>query len=284
MSGQQGKKALPTIAPSTSGDRLFRVLGTMVRPTYNAIASIKIEGRENLPQKGGYIVVANHTTEVDPITVAYAPFISGALPRFLAKDSLFRAPVLGWLMCKMAHIPVIRGSVDARKSLITARSVVEAGGAVVIFPEGTTTHDPDTWPMQARTGAARLALATGAPVIPVAHWGDEQILSYEYVDGPDGKKKEKRKVSLWPRKTVHVKIGQPMNIAALVDDPSPQAKRTRTELNIVTEAMMDEITALLAHIRGEQAPKGRWNPKTKRRELPGETTGVTGTLGEPDEN
>ena len=155
---------------------------------------------------------------------------------------------------------------------------------MVIFPEGTTTHDPDTWPMQARTGAARLALATGAPVIPVAHWGDEQILSYEYVDGPDGKKKEKRKVSLWPRKTVHVKIGQPMNIAALVDDPSPQAKRTRTELNIVTEAMMDEITALLAHIRGEQAPKGRWNPKTKRRELPGETTGVTGTLGEPDEN
>lgn len=284
MSGQQGKKALPVIVPTQGGDLLFKVLGNLVRPTYHAIASLKIEGQQNLPRSGGYIMVANHTTEVDPITVAYAPFIDGVLPRFLAKDSLFRAPVLGLLMRKMAHIPVIRGSVDARKSLVTARSVVEAGGAVVIFPEGTTTYDPDKWPMQARTGAARLALATGAPVIPLAHWGDEQILDYEYEEGSDGVKREKRKVSLFPRKRVRVKIGEPMDIAALVADSSPQAKRTRTELNTVTEAMMNEITALLAQIRGEEAPAGRWNPKTKRRELPGETTGVAGTLGEPDEN
>lgn len=284
MSGQQGKKALPPITPTKSGDALFRVLGTLARPTYNAIAKITIEGKENLPSSGGYIVVANHTTEIDPITVGYAPFVSGSLPRFLAKDSLFRAPGLGWLMRKMAHIPVVRGSVDARKALITARSVVEAGGAVMIFPEGTTTLDPDNWPMQARTGAARLALATGAPVIPVAHWGDEQILGYEYFDTEDGSKKWKRKVSLLPRKKVRVVIGKPMDITSLVADPSPDAKRTRTELNRVTEVMMHEITALLARARGEQPPAGRWNPKTKRRELPEEATGTTGTLGEPEES
>jgi 1-acyl-sn-glycerol-3-phosphate acyltransferase len=160
---------------------------------------------------------------------------------------------------------------------------VEAGGAVVIFPEGTTTHDPQLWPMQARTGAARLALSTGAPVYPVAHWGDEQILGYVDEPGEDGRVKEKRKVSLFPRKTVRVKVGPALDIASLVADPSPEAKHTRTELGVVTDAMLDAITAELEEIRGEKAPEGRWNPRTKRREAPGTPSGpVGGTLGEPD--
>ncbi len=175
MSGQQGKQALPEIEPTASGDALYKVLGNAARGLYKLIARVEITGRENLPKSGGYIIVANHTTELDPVTVAFPAFVEGALPRFLAKDSLFRAPVFGYIMRKLAHIPVVRGSVDARKSLITARKIVEAGGAVVIFPEGTTTHDPQLWPMQARTGAARLALATGAPVFPLAHWGTSRF-------------------------------------------------------------------------------------------------------------
>nr|WP_280927033.1 MULTISPECIES: lysophospholipid acyltransferase family protein [Rothia] len=251
---------------------------------YKLIAHVEITGRENLPKSGGYIIVANHTTELDPVTVAFPVFVEGALPRFLAKDSLFRAPVLGYIMRKLAHIPVVRGSVDARKSLITARKIVEAGGAVVIFPEGTTTHDPQLWPMQARTGAARLALATGAPVYPVAHWGDEQILGYVDEDGEDGRIKEKRKISLFPRKTVQVKVGKALDIASLVEDISPDAKHTRTELGVVTDAMLDAITAELEKIRGEKAPEGRWNPRAKRREASGTPSGpVGGPLGEPDE-
>ena len=161
MSGQQGKKALPTLEPTPQGDKLFKVLGNAARVVYKGIARIEIIGSENFPTDRGYIVVANHSTEIDPVTVALPIFNNGVFPRFLAKDSLFRAPVLGYIMRKMAHIPVIRGSVDARKALITARKVVEAGGAVVIYPEGTTTGDPEGWPMQARTGAARLALALG---------------------------------------------------------------------------------------------------------------------------
>ena len=179
---------------------------------------------------------------------------------------------------------MVRGSVDARKSLITARKIVEAGGAVVIFPEGTTTHDPQLWPMQARTGAARLALATGAPVYPVAHWGDEQILGYVDEASEDGRIKEKRKISLFPRKTVRVQVGKALDIASLVEDASPEAKHTRTELGVVTDAMLDAITAELEKIRGEKAPEGRWNPRTKRREAPGTPSGpVGGALGEPDE-
>ena len=284
MSGQQGKQALPEIEPTASGDALYKVLGNAARVLYKLIARVEITGRENLPSSGGYIIVANHTTELDPVTVAFPAFVEDALPRFLAKDSLFRAPVLGYIMRKLAHIPVVRGSVDARKSLITARKIVEAGGAVVIFPEGTTTHDPQLWPMQARTGAARLALATGAPVFPVAHWGDEQILGYVDEPGEDGRIKEKRKISLFPRKTVRVKVGKALDIASLVEDSSPEAKHTRTELGVVTDAMLDAITAELEKIRGEKAPEGRWNPRTKRREAPGTPSGpVGGALGEPDE-
>jgi len=112
------------------------VLGNAARGLYKLIARVEITGRENLPKSGGYIIVANHTTELDPVTVAFPAFVEGALPRFLAKDSLFRAPVFGYIMRKLAHIPVVRGSVDARKSLITARKIVEAGGAVVVFPGG----------------------------------------------------------------------------------------------------------------------------------------------------
>ena len=283
MSGQQGKKALPDIEPTAYGDALYKVVGNMARVLYKAIAHVEITGRENLPTSGGYIIVANHTTELDPVTVAFPAFVNGALPRFLAKDSLFRAPALGYIMRKLAHIPVVRGSVDARKSLITARKVVESGGAVVIFPEGTTTHDPQLWPMQARTGAARLALSTGAPVYPVAHWGDEQILSYEDELGEAGRIKEKRKVSIFPRKTVRVKVGPAIDVASLVADSSPDAKHTRTELGVVTDAMLDAITAELEELRGEKAPAGRWNPRAKRREAPGTPSGsVGGALGEPD--
>ena len=117
----------------------------------------------------------------------------------------------------------------------------------------------------------------------MAHWGDEQILGYVDEPGEDGRVKEKRKVSLFPRKTVRVKVGPALDIASLVADPSPEAKHTRTELGVVTDAMLDAITAELEEIRGEKAPEGRWNPRTKRREAPGTPSGpVGGALGEPD--
>ena len=131
----------------------------------------------------------------------------------MAKDSLFRAPVLGYIMRKLAHIPVVRGSVDARKSLITARKIVEAGGAVVIFPEGTTTHDPQLWPMQARTGAARLALATGAPVYP---WrtGVTSRFSVTWMRlARTAASRRSVRISLFPRKTVRVQVGKALDIA-----------------------------------------------------------------------
>ena len=250
------QQPLPELKPTAFGDSMYRVLGTAARGVYRSLLSLQLEGKEKLPRDRGYIVISNHLTELDPVTVAYPVFVTGTLPRFLAKESLFRAPGLGWMLRTLAHIPVARGSVDARKSLETAQNVVDGGGAVIIYPEGTLSKDPDGWPMAGRTGAARLALATGAPVIPIAHWGDQDFLPPH------------SKPSILPRKKVRVKVGDPLDFSHIVQS-EPGKKYTRSELVELTNFMLDAVTELLEDIRGEKAPEGRFNPATGQREIRG---------------
>lgn len=249
--------SLGDITPTAKGDVVYRVAGNLLRPLYNIPMKLDITGIEKLPQEGGYIVISNHLTVVDPITVAYPLFIRGVLPRFLAKEGLFRVPVLGWLMRQCAHIPVSRGSAQAGKSLDVARNVLDAGGAVLIFPEGTLTKDPEQWPMTGKTGAARLALATGAPVIPIAHWGDQEFW-------PRGGKPRFG----FPRKKVQIVVGDPIDFSDLLAYAEPEAKQSRQQLAEVTTRMLDRVTDLLETIRGEKAPAGRWNAVLGVRQAP----------------
>ncbi|MGO2807066.1 MAG: lysophospholipid acyltransferase family protein, partial [Glutamicibacter arilaitensis] len=135
----------------------------------NALIGKTWKGFETLPQ-GGYILCPNHLTEIDPLVVGHAIYSNGRLPRWLAKESLFNVPVLGWMLRETGQVPVARSATSAGESLKAAKRVLDAGGVIVIYPEGTLTRDPNLWPMVGRTGAARLALQTGAPVVPMAHW------------------------------------------------------------------------------------------------------------------
>jgi len=115
---------------------------------------------------------------------------------------------------------------------------------VIFYPEGTATRDPDLWPMVAKTGVARLALATGAPVIPVAHWGTQDILPYG-----------SKKVRLFPRKTVRTVAGKPVDLSEWA------GKHTSAKaLRAATDAIMGEVTALVAELREEQPPALPYNP------------------------
>lgn len=245
------------IRPTKRGDAVYRTVGNLLRPLYNLPMKPEIIGKEKLPADAGFIVVANHMTVIDPITVAYPIFLHGSLPRFLAKDSLFRVPILGWLMRQCAHIPVARGSAQAGKSLEVAQSVLKSGGAVLIFPEGTLTKDPDLWPMSGKSGAARLALATGAPVYPLAHWGDQDFWPH----------RGKPRISL-SRKKVSIVVGDPVDWSDLVEQKEPGAHYSHDELSAVTNRMLDRITALLEELRGEKAPEGRWNSVLNIRQSP----------------
>ncbi|MGP5665801.1 lysophospholipid acyltransferase family protein [Glutamicibacter arilaitensis] len=209
----------------------------------NALIGKTWKGFEVLPQ-GGYILCPNHLTEIDPLVVGHAIYSNGRLPRWLAKDSLFNVPVLGWMLRETGQVPVARSATSAGESLKAAKKVLDAGGVIVIYPEGTLTRDPNLWPMVGRTGAARLALQTGAPVVPMAHWGDQELLP-----------RYSKKMNLFPRKHVTVLAGKPIDLEDLREVP-----RTRAVLEDATDRIMDAITALTAELRQEDAPAERWDP------------------------
>ncbi|WP_035810215.1 lysophospholipid acyltransferase family protein [Curtobacterium sp. S6] len=247
------QRPLETVAPSRGGDLLFRGTAAVVRRVLNLVIKRSWTGMEKLPRDQGYIVVANHVTEVDPLTVANVVYMSGTIPRFLAKESLFRIPLVGAVLHRTAQIPVFRGSMEAHKSLESARSVIDGGGAVLIYPEGTLTKDPDLWPMTGRSGAARLAMATGAPVVPIAHWGEHEFLAPKAT-----------KPHVFPRKTSHVLVGDPIDLSDLRGENRTDHV-SRDALNEATERMMDSLTRLVEELRGEKAPEGRWDPRRHRR-------------------
>lgn len=130
-----------------------------------------VTGAEHLPAQGkAAIIAAYHANHLDPILVGLALKRHGRMPHFLAKSSLFSG-VLGTILKTIGQIPVLRASGQAGDSLEYAKDALANGQTVVIYPEGTLTKDPDFWPQHFKSGTARLALETGAPIIPVAHWG-----------------------------------------------------------------------------------------------------------------
>lgn len=229
--------------PARRSTPAFRVAAAVVRPGMNLLVGKDWQGMEKLPAEG-YIAVSNHVTEIDPLAVAHAVYRGGNTPHFLAKDSLFRAPVLGSLLRGLKQVPVARADRrEAQKALDVAREVLDEGGAIIIYPEGTLTRDPELWPMRAKTGAARLALATGAPVVPITHWGVQEFLA------PYGK--VPRPV---PRKTYRLHVGDEVDLTDLREGP-----RTRRVLAEATERIEDALTAGVATLRGEEPPELIWD-------------------------
>ncbi|GAA2657086.1 lysophospholipid acyltransferase family protein [Paractinoplanes durhamensis] len=213
-------------------------------------------GMANIPPTGGVIVVPNHVSHFDPLVVAHYIYGLGRWPRFLGKASLWRVPVMGPFLRKVQQIPVERGSVEAVKSLDVLIDAIHQGGVVVIYPEGTTTRDPDLWPMRGKTGAARLALVTGAPVIPVANWGAERIFD-----------PRTSRLSLRPRTPVTVHAGKPIDLSRWNG-----ATPSRAVLEQMTEHIMLEIQDLVGELRNEQPPTGLY-------ERPSRRAGATGDAG-----
>ncbi|MCY9555622.1 1-acyl-sn-glycerol-3-phosphate acyltransferase, partial [Paenibacillus apiarius] len=129
----------------------------LVKPLMTVWTRRTWRGMEHLRRDGGVILVPNHISHADPLVVAHYIYDAGRWPRFLGKASVFRVPVVGWILHRCQQIPVERGTVEAVKSLDKLVAALAEGGAVVIYPEGTTTREPDLWPMKGKTGAARLA-------------------------------------------------------------------------------------------------------------------------------
>ncbi len=199
----------------------------------------RFEGLENIPPRGGALIVANHISHLDPVFTGLQVHRARRVPRFLAKHSLWSAPVLGRALAGSGQIPVYRESADAQQSLRDGTAALDDGKVVVIYPEGTITRDPEGWPMHARTGVARLALTTDVPVVPTVHWGTREVY--------DGYNKRFRPL---PRKPIVVRSGPAVDMT-----PYRGREVDAALLRDVTDMLMAQVRDLLAEVRDEKAPE-----------------------------
>ena len=208
---------------------------------FGVITKLRYHHLERIPRTGAAIVVVNHISHIDPLLVARFILDAARVPRFLAKKSIFGVPVVGRAMINMGHIPVSRGTVEAGQSLAAAVDALRKGRVVLLHPEGTVTRDPDWWPMSAHTGAARLALlAPDVRVIPVGQWGAQEAVDLYH-----------KKVRLFPRKQHDILAGEPVDLSRFAG-----AAPTAETLRAMTDAMMTDVRALVAELRGDAAPTG----------------------------
>ncbi|GAB3957311.1 lysophospholipid acyltransferase family protein [Streptomyces sparsus] len=222
----------------------YRLAAVLAKPPLLILFARDWRGTEHIPAEGGFITVVNHNSYLDPLSYGHFQYNTGRVPRFLAKVGLFKSGFVGAVMRGTRQIPVYRESADAIGAFRAAVAAINSGECVAFYPEGTLTRDPAMWPMEGKTGAARVALLTRAPVIPVAQWGANEAMP------PYAKEKRLR---LFPRKTLRVKAGPPVDLSAFYD-----REPTAEVLRAVTDVLMDAVTEQLAELRGAPAPAERF--------------------------
>ena len=232
----------------------FSLAVPILKPVLLATTKRTWEGGENIPATGGCIVVFNHISHADPLTAAHFVYDHGRIPRYLAKSGLFKNKALGFFLRGAGQIPVERLSRNAKGAYDAAVAAVREGECVVVYPEGTLSRDPDLWPMTGKSGAARIALETGAPVIPVGQWGAHKLLA-PYTKTPKP----------FPRKPIRMLAGPPVPLDDLIALP-----RTQQVINSATERIMAAVTALVEELRGEHAPALRFDPRRAGVKLTGD--------------
>jgi 1-acyl-sn-glycerol-3-phosphate acyltransferase len=246
------------VAKVRSGKRLggwYLVAVVLLRPWLLLLTRRDWRGAENLRAtvhedgtQDGVVVCPNHISWFDPLQSAHYLYDNGRPPRFLGKEAVFRVPLIGTVIRGAGQIPVYRETQDAANSVRDAIAAVGRGECVVVYPEGTITRDPGMWPMTGKTGAARIALATGAPLLPMAQWGAQDVI------GP-----YRREFRILPRKLMQVVVGPPVDL----DDLRDRGVDSDT-LRIATDRLIAAMTALLEDLRGETAPRERFDLQAYR--------------------
>ncbi|MFF3560188.1 lysophospholipid acyltransferase family protein [Streptomyces sp. NPDC002574] len=228
----------------------YRLAAVIAKPPLVVLFKRDWQGMEHIPAVGGFITAVNHNSYLDPLSYAHFQYNSGRVPRFLAKAPLFKPRFLGAMLRGTGQIPVYRESTDAANAFRSAVDAINSGECVAFYPEGTLTRDPEMWPMVGKTGVARVALMTKAPVIPVAQWGaNEAVPPYA----------KENKVRLFPRKTLKVLAGPPVDLSAYYGQ-----ELTADVLKEATDVIMASISDLLGELRGATPPSERFDPRKQR--------------------
>ncbi|MEO8262181.1 MAG: lysophospholipid acyltransferase family protein [Pseudolysinimonas sp.] len=222
---------------------IWRFLAGIVVPGVLFLAKFTFRHPQKIPATGAFIMVFNHYSDFDPLVTAYTLWKHKRTPHYLAKASLFRVPIVGRAFSATDQVPVER-AVGGAAPLAAAGDLIDKQLALVIYPEGTLTRDPDMWPMRGKFGAVRLALQHDIPLIAAASWGAQRVLP-----------RWSKRISLFPRKPVEVIIGDEVDLS-----PWKGKSEDGKALAAATAVVMEAITDLVEQLRGETAPEKRWDP------------------------
>lgn len=239
--------------PGRTGAILYALLAAVLGSATAFISRLEIErqrGRREAARQlpaGPIIVISNHTSYADGVLLALACRRMGRSLRLLATSGVFSAPLLGTVARKLGFIKVKRGAGDAATSLDEAAHALSEGEAVGLFPEGRLTRDPMMWPERAKTGAVRLALRTGAPIVPVAMVGAHRVIGRHRV-------LPTLVLNVIRRPTVNTRIGEPIDIRTMMNI-GPATEPTMEEVRLAADVVMGRLVAAVAELRGERPPE-----------------------------
>jgi 1-acyl-sn-glycerol-3-phosphate acyltransferase len=219
----------------------YQIVKTLLVAFNKIFFSWRFFGESNIPRRGPVIIACNHISYFDPLCQGYIVVRCGRWPRFFAKSELWKNPFLKFILSHARQIPVERGSGEMGP-VENAIEQIRAGNAVMIYPESTITTNADLTPMQGKTGVARVALATGAPVVPVAVWGSHWV------------KPKRRKAVQKFRRMIMVKAGEPMTFTGDKDD--------HDTLRDVTDRVVAELDRLVRELH-KVYPDGAAVPEFK---------------------
>lgn len=228
--------------------RLWRSAQLLARALLAPVARLRVTG--DVPEHlrdGPLILAANHISPVDPIVLVAACQRRRIAPRIMATGGLFRAPVVGAAMRHFGHLRVDRRTPEVGRAVDAAAAAVAAGSVILVYPEGRIGLDPHMWPERGKTGTARLALACGAPVIPVAQWGSHEVVPYST---PRGLARGLGR-ALLRRPVVRVHFDAPVDLRDL-DPARPGAARR------ATTRITDALTDALAPLRPDEPQRPRY--------------------------
>ncbi|MDQ6658606.1 MAG: 1-acyl-sn-glycerol-3-phosphate acyltransferase [Actinomycetota bacterium] len=223
---------------------------TVMYPLTHILGRRRYEGIDKLNRPGPVLLVANHISHLDPVYDAVMVHKAGRIPHILAKAGLWKVPVVGKALSGTHQIPVDRGGAG-QSAVEAAQGYLADGGLVLIYPEGTVTREPNFWPMRPRPGVAAMALSGDYRVVPVAHWGTQQVYN-SYADG--------RKLRLFPRKDIRVVVGEDIDLSEYRGKGSDP--RAILEVSVL---IMQTIAGMLGEIRGQTPPKQLFDWKKAER-------------------
>ena len=205
------------------------------KPALIAVRRRDWRGLDGIPRHGGALLAVNHVSEVDPLLVAEAVLATGRTPAFLAKSSLFGSGIVGWWFRAAGHVEVDRDR--GRGGFDAALQALRSGALVVVYPEGSITKNSDGRLMELKSGAVRLALESGFPLIPVAQIGAQEILpAYS------------RRPRLLKRPVVTIDVGRPLGLDDLRGRGSdPDA------VQVGTRRLADILATMIEDLAGDRS-------------------------------